>query len=371
MSETVALKTAMPTCAVLRVDLDAVAANYRALRTLAKPGETAPVVKADSYGLGVERVSARLWEEGARTFFVATLTEGVALRSILAKADIYVLNGFLPGQAGEAAATRLRPILNSFAEYREWQSLGDKPAAGLQIDTGMNRTGMSAADLDQLFVHDPSFSAIEVGLVMSHLACADEVTHAKNSDQLRRFREAAARFPKRPLSLAASGGIFGGQAFCLDIVRPGIALYGGNPRSDAPNPMRSVVTLEAPIVQTRSIDKPETVGYGATYGVGGLTRLATVALGYADGLMRSLSNCGVAAIGGTRVPIVGRVSMDLVTIDISKVPKAERGTMVEFVGPTISIDEAAHLAGTLPYEFLTRLGSRIERTYLEKGGPTR
>jgi alanine racemase len=371
MSETVGLKTAVATCAVVRVDLDAVAANYRALRTLAKPAETAPVVKADSYGLGVDRVASRLWAEGARTFFVATLIEGLELRRILPKADIYVLNGFLPHQAGALAAAQLRPILNSFAEYREWQALTDRPPGGLQFDTGMNRTGMSSADLDQLIAHDPSFSTIEIGLVMSHLACADEVTHPKNSDQLRRFREVTSRFPKRPLSFAASGGIFGGQAFCLDVVRPGIALYGGNPRSDSPNPMRTVVTLEAPIVQTRSIDKPETVGYGATYGVVGTTRLATVALGYADGLMRSLSNCGVAAIGGTRVPIVGRVSMDLVTIDISNVPKAERGTMVEFVGPNISIDEAARLAGTLPYEFLTRLGSRIERTYLEKGGPTR
>jgi alanine racemase len=371
MSETVALKTAAATCAVLRVDLDAVAANYRALRTLAKPGDTAPVVKANAYGLGVERVAQRLWAEGARTFFVATLPEGVELRGVLRDATIYVLNGFQPGQAGELAAANLRPVLNSYSEYREWQQLSARPPAALQIDTGMNRTGMSADDLALLRAGNVNTLGPEISLIMSHLACADEVTHSKNSDQLRRFREAVSAFPKMPLSLAASGGIFGGHAFCLDLVRPGIALYGGSPRSDAPNPMRAVVTLEAPIVQTRSIDKPETVGYGATYGVGGETRLATVALGYADGLMRSLGNCGVVAIGGMRAPIVGRVSMDLVTIDISKVHGAERGTMVEFVGPTISVDEAARLAGTLPYEFLTRLGPRIERAYLEKGGPTR
>ena len=368
MSETVASKTAVMTCTVLRVDLDAIAANYRALVTLASPARVAPVVKADAYGLGVERVARKLWAEGARSFFVATFGEGRQLRRILPEGAIYVLNGFPPGEAATFSAAGLRPVLNSFAEYEEWSSLDKRFPAVIQIDSGMNRTGMDLVDLESLATQDPALSTVEIDLIMSHLACADEATHPKNSDQLRHFREAASRFPKRMLSIAASGGIFIGRSFCLDVVRPGIALYGGNPRGDGPNPMRPVVRLEAPIVQTRSIDKPETVGYGATYGVGGKTRLATVALGYADGLMRSLSNCGTAAIAGERVPIVGRVSMDLVTIDISKIALADRGTLVEFVGPTISIDEAAHLAGTLPYEFLTRLGPRVTRVYAEKGG---
>lgn len=371
MGETVALKTGTALRAALRVDLDAVAANYRALRTIAQPAETAPVVKADAYGVGVEQVSRRLWAEGARTFFVAMLEEGTHLKSLLPGATIYLLNGFLPGQGSSLAAAGLRPIINSKEEFDEWRAIDNRSPAAIQIDTGMNRTGMTASDLTDIAALGADFGGVEIEFLMSHLACADETAHAKNSDQLRRFREATSQLPKRPLSLAASGGIFLGQSFCLDLVRPGIALYGGNPRSDAPNPLRGALRLEAPIVQTRSIDKPETVGYGATFGVGGPTRLATVALGYADGLMRTLSNCGQAAIDGVRVPIVGRVSMDLVTIDISKIAQAERGTMVEFVGPTISLDEAAHAAGTLPYEFLTRLGARIERTYAPTDGTAR
>ncbi len=223
----------------------------------------------------------------------------------------------------------------------------------------MSRLGLSEADIDA--VH----GAAQPALVMSHLATADETDHPKNQEQLNRFRVLAERFPDARLSLAASGGCFLGADFAFDLVRPGIALYGGNPGKSSENPMRGTVTLTVPLIQVRSIDRGDTVGYGATYAASGPRRLGVAALGYADGLMRSLSNRGHGVIAGVKCPIVGRVSMDLVTLDVTQVPQASvhPGTAVEFIGPNQTVDELARAAGTLPYEIYTRLGPRIERHY--------
>lgn len=351
--------------ATLTIDLDAIGANWRALRTIASPAECSPVVKAGAYGLGLEPVARRLWSEGARTFFVANAGEGEALRALLPQSAIFVLNGFQPGEAARLSRANLRPVLNSYAQFEEWRGLDQRPPAAIQIDTGINRTGMSADDLDALTRPADPFAGVEVSLIMSHLACADQPLHARNGEQLTRFREALSRLPRRPVSLAASAGVFLGRPYIFDMIRPGIALYGGNPRAEPENPMRAVVTLEAPIVQIRRVDSGEGVGYGATYRTERPTLLATAAIGYADGIMRSLSNRGYAFIAGHRAPIAGRVSMDLVTLDITHVPDSavRAGTSVEFIGPSISLDEVAAAAGTANYELLTGLGPRLARVY--------
>jgi alanine racemase len=231
-------------------------------------------------------------------------------------------------------------------------------AYALHLDTGMSRLGLCEHDLEASEGAAPA-------LVMSHLASSDDPEHEQNQAQLARFKSFAKRFPGVPLSLAASGGCFLGPAYAFDLVRPGIALYGGNPGIGAVNPMHATVTLTAPLLQVRSIDRGCTVGYGATYAASGPLRLGIAALGYADGLMRSLSNRGHGVIGGVRCPIVGRVSMDLVTLDVTAAAEsaAHAGMPVEFIGPNQTVDELARDAGTLPYEIYTRLGPRIERHY--------
>ena len=350
----------------MTVDLGAAAENWRAIGVLAKPAEAAAVVKADGYGCGMIPVARALKKAGAKTFFVATAAEGEELRREFPGDAIYVLNGFTPGEAARLAASDLRPVLNCYDEFAEWRALASRPPAAVQIDTGMNRTGFSHADTEKLIAEAQPFGGVDVALIVSHLACADDAQNKKNAEQLARFKAVLARLPKRPATLAASAGVLLGRDYCFDMVRPGIGLYGGNPRNVAPNPMRMVVALHAPIVAVRRVDSGETVGYGATHSFQKPALLATIAIGYADGLMRSLSNKGEAAIGGARCPIVGRVSMDLVVVDASDAKEADvkRGAMAEFLGPTIGIDDAARAAGTLPYEYLTRIGARVERVYI-------
>jgi alanine racemase len=353
------MSDAPPTHPVLSVDLRAIAENFRLIRKAVAPAEVAAVVKADAYGLGARAVARALAAAGCKAFFVAHVEEGTELRQDLPNATLFVLHGFVQGQAGQFMSGKLSPVISSLVQLEAWLGAGIPIPYALHVDTGMSRLGLGA--------HEAQAAAgfATPTLVMSHLACADDAADPHNRAQVQAFKAIAQRFPNAWTSLAASGGCFLGAEYACDLVRPGIALYGGNPRKSGENPMRGVVTLTAPILQVRSIDRGDTVGYGATYVASGPRRLAVAALGYADGLMRTLSNRGHGVIGGIRCPIVGRVSMDLVTLDISECPAAlaQPGAHVEFIGPHQPIDELARTAGTLPYEILTRLGPRIIRHY--------
>jgi alanine racemase len=353
-----------PTRATLRVDLDALARNFRLLRASAAPAECAAVVKADAYGLGVDRVARRLLREGCRRLFVATLGEARELRAVAPEALIYVLEGAVEGAVTELAGLEARPVLNTLDQIERWRGRG--PAA-LHLDTGMNRLGLGADDVDALVTRREVLAELELDFLMTHLACADEPEHSLNREQLERFARWRARLPAVPTSIGNSAGALIDAAHRGDIVRPGIGLYGGNPFASRPNPMAPVVTLTAPILQLREIGEPQTVGYGATYVASPPARLAIVGVGYADGYPRSLGNRGVAAVGGARVPVVGRVSMDLIAVDVGSLPRdrVRVGDPVELIGPTIGVDEVAAAAGTISYEILTGLGRRLKRDYVE------
>ncbi len=356
----------MNASALLTIDLAALRANWRLLAENIAPAECAAVVKADAYGIGLEPAGRALFAEGARTFFVARLDEAIRLRAILPNATIYVLDGLL-GDVSLFVAHDLRPVLGSADDLREWGAVESaKPPAGLQIDTGMNRLGLPLADIAATAALR---GKIKIALVMSHFTSSENIDAADNFTQFERFRSVAQLAPKA--SLANSSGIFLGWKPWFDLVRPGYALYGGNPTPDAPNPMRSVVTLEAPILQVRNVGAGETVGYNNQWTARKPSRIATVALGYADGIPRGAANTDTkpgpeVAILGQRCPIAGRISMDLITVDVTGISQdaAHRGAMVEFVGPTIGIDEFGSRAGTIGYEILTSLGTRYARRYV-------
>jgi alanine racemase len=385
--------------AVLEIDLGAVAANWRLLAERAAPARCAAVVKANGYGLGAGPVARALAAAGCRLFFVATLDEGIALRRALGEEpEIAVLNGPFPGTAGEFVTQALIPVLNHPGQIAEWASLaharplpssasspgltrgsGDGPvkpgrdgkeaerrgfvhSAILHIDTGMARLGLTAREFADLIERPPP---IAWRAVISHLACADQPEHPLNARQHARFAAVAARLPGVPASLAASSGIFLGPGHHFDLVRPGAALYGVNPCPGRPNPLRPVVRLRARIIQTREIDSGESVGYGAAHVMQAPGRVATVALGYADGWLRALSGRGCGYVGGKRVPLLGRVSMDLCAFDVSAVSPAltRPGMTIELLGSEYGVDEAAADAGTIGYEILATLGARYHRIY--------
>ena len=356
----------MSRAATLRIDLDALARNYRMLRERAKPGECAAVVKANAYGLGVERVASRLLREGCKRFFVATLAEARELRALAPDAEIGVFEGALPSTADALAELEARPVLNTLEQIELW---GGRGRALLHLDTGMNRLGLRAADVAELGRRKDWLDRLEVDFVMTHLACADEPQHPLNAEQLARFDEMRAIVPHARTSIGNSAGTLIDAAHRGDLARPGIALYGGNPFADRPNPMEPVATLTAPILQLHDVAGPETVGYGATYAASPPARIATVGIGYADGYPRNLGNAGTAAVDGTRVPVVGRVSMDLITIDTADLPadRVRIGDPVELIGPTVGVDEVAAAAGTISYEILTGMGRRLSREYAEAG----
>jgi alanine racemase len=358
--------------AILTIDLGAIADNYRFLRQRLGAASCAGVVKADAYGLGAAQVSPALWEAGCRTFFVATLDEGVALRAALPAAEIHVLGGDVATTAADHAARDLRPVLNSLAEIAAWRAEAGRQGralpATIHLDTGMSRLGMPPAELELLVAEPERLAGIEVTLVMSHLACSDEPAHPQNALQLAAFRRAVTRF--RPAgaraSFANSSGVFLGRDYHFDLARPGAALYGLRPQAGVPNPLRPVVRLQGKILQLRDVDTGTPVGYGATHRFARPARLATVGIGYADGYLRSLSNRGSAIVDGRRVPVVGRVSMDLITLDVSDVPaQALRpGDLVDLIGPDNPADDLADQAGTIGYEILTSLGRRYVRRYV-------
>jgi alanine racemase len=291
-------------------------------------------------------------------------------------AAIYILDGLLPGAATYYAGFDLRPCLGSLAEVREWaafcRATGRRLAAAIHIDTGMNRLGLPAAEVDLLAAETDLFADIDLKLVMSHLACADDPAHAMNRHQRTAFDALRARLPKAPASLANSGGVFLGPDFHYDLVRPGIALYGGRALDGQPNPMRWVVQLQARILQVRETPAGASVGYGATYVCERPTKIATIACGYADGFLRAISRVGrssgaVGFLGPHPVPIIGRVSMDTITLDVTDVPSvlAQRGAWVEVMGARTTVDDLTDRAGTIGYELLTRLGRRVHRIHLD------
>jgi alanine racemase len=344
----------------LIVDLDALAANYRRLAVFAAGAETAPVVKADAYGLGAEAVARRLWAEGARSFFVARLGEGEALRAALGPerpATVHVLDGCPDGAGARLRAADLTPVLNTLAQAQAWTGSGGGPAA-LHIDTGMNRLGVAPHEIADL---PPG---LELSLVMSHLACAEDADHPLNASQRERFVAAAEAFPGVPRSLANSAGVFLGPAFHFDMVRPGIRLYGGGPQGRLDPEVRTVATLEAPVLQVRTVGAGETVGYGAAYTAPQAKQVAIVAAGYADGVLRAGAHGGYGWANGAPCPLLGRISMDLIALDIGLAPGVGPGTMVELVGPNVAVDAAAARAGTIAYELLVRIGGgRVQRVY--------
>lgn len=352
----------------VEIDLAALARNYRLLARGAAPGLCGAVVKADAYGLGVGPVARRLYREGCRHFFVATPAEGVELRRLLPDGEIFVFGG-LQGAANEDfVAHALLPVLNTRAGIRRWGGAG--PAA-VHVDTGMSRLGLGKDDVAALKLEADRVPAVDVRYVITHLACADEPDHALNRAQIETFDTLRSLWPDATTSIGNSAGLLLGDAFRSDLARPGIALYGGNPFRREPGPMEPVVTLRARILQLRDVRPGTTIGYGASFVADTDLRVATVGIGYADGYLRSLSNCGIAEVATRRVPVVGRVSMDLTCLDVSAVPRDQvaEGDWATMIGGGISLEEIAVLAGTINYELLTALGSRLERVYLEDGSP--
>ena len=339
----------------LTIDLDAIAANWRALDAATGPGvETGAVVKADGYGLGLAPVARTLAKAGARRFFVAIAEEGAALRNVLGRsAEIYVFSGHMPGDADMIGDLDLIPLLNSVDQMtRHFEALPDTPFA-IQLDSGMNRLGMEPAEWAAV-----REIALPLGprMVMSHLACADTPDHPMNARQLDSFAEMAAGV-EAPLSLSATGGALMDAAYHFDVTRPGIGLYGGLPFADA----HPVVTLSLPVIQTRAVEPGESVGYGATWTADREGRIATVAAGYGDGLIRAMGNRGQLMHEGAPCPIAGRVSMDLITADISHLDTEPEA--LEIMGADQGIDAVAEAAGTIGYEVLTSLGRRYGRRY--------
>ena len=356
----------------LTIDLGALRDNYLALAAMAPACQTAAVVKADAYGLGADMVSQTLFDAGCRHFFVAHIDEALALRLRLpAQARIFVLNGLQPGNEATCAAMAITPVLNSLEQIAQWavhaKTLGRKLAAAVQIDTGMCRLGLTPKELETLTSQPQLLDGIDIAFVMSHLACADEPGHACNAAQLSAMRQATIALPDVPVCFSNSGGIFLGREYHNHMLRPGIALYGGAPSADRPNPMKPVVRLDLAVIQTRTVPAGSLVGYGGSFEASGSTRLATIAAGYADGLPRSLSNRGAAWYDGVRLPIAGRVSMDSIILDISALPEGTltQGSFVQMIGPEQTLEDIADDAGTIAYEILTGLGRRYRRTYIQ------
>ena len=371
---------------LLSIDLEALAANWRLLRDrMGGPGEggqtggdCAAVVKADGYGLGAASVARRLAAEGCTTFFVAHAEEGMtlrrALRQVLPDAGIFVLNGLLPGADALFSRYRLAPCLSDPGQVHAWlewcTAAGPAPAA-LHVDTGMTRLGLDVEDLEALDLD--AVNALPGLVLMSHLACADEPEHPLNRRQQAAFAGIRRRFPAARASLANSSGLFLNRSFRFDLGRPGYALYGGNPTPSAKtNPMRPVVRLQAPVLQLREIRHSGTIGYGATARTAPPARIATLAAGYADGYLRSSGNKGVVYIDGHPCPVTGRVSMDLLTVDVTDAVQAgcdiAPGTLAELIDDRHTIDHVADRAGTIGYEILTGLGNRYRRRYLGETG---
>ena len=362
--------------AVLTIDLAALAANWKLLAARVAPARCAAVVKANAYGVGLEPAVAALAQAGCRVFFVAHAEEGTRVRATLGARRgfrIYVLNGLLPGAdvAGEYVAHGLRPVLGSLDELRAFSASARaaKIPVALHVDTGMNRLGLAPAKIDD-FMAVAKGARVGVDLVMGHFVSSETRGNPLNARQIAAFDRVRARLPGVAASLSNSSGLFLPRKPFYDLARPGYALYGGNPTPAEKNPMRPVVTLRAPIIQLREIEAGESVGYNAQWTAKRRSRLATIGVGYADGLPRNLMATdarpgGEAMVAGTRCCFAGRVSMDLTVIDVTDAPRESvaPGVMVELLGERITVDDMGARAGTIGYEILTGLGKRYRRVY--------
>lgn len=369
--------TARPT---LLINLDAIKDNYDALQARVGAAKIGASVKADAYGLGAPQVSKALYGAGCRTFFVATAGEGKILREAIGEnASIYVLNGPAPQDLTLFFKFRLKPVINSVAQARLWTDEADRakhaPFTALHIDTGMNRLGMDDMDVAALYKNMGLFKALGPDLIMSHLACAPDKAHPLNAQQLEKFRKSAARFPVLPLSLANTAGTYLGRPYHFQMVRPGIGLYGGQATTDAKQEVfKPVVSLMAPILQIKTVKAGDSIGYNASFTADSDMKIAIVGAGYADGIPVAASShpqeergkTSFASLQKQRVPIIGRVSMDLTMLDVSRlVREISPGDWAEFRGEHLQTD--ANAIGGLNYELLVRLGQRCRKTYLRAG----
>ncbi len=360
---------------LITIDLAQIAANWQALALLVTPAECASVVKADAYGLGAARVVPALWNAGCRTFFIATPAEAHQARALAPGATIFALDGLVPGTANAVLAAGALPVLSSLPEVAEWADLacriGAKLACAIQVDSGLNRLGLSAEDIARIVRDSQAMARIDIRLVMSHLASADDPANPKNEAQRLRFDETRRMLPPARASLAASDGLMLGRAYHFDLVRPGYALYGGQASEGSAAPVRPVVKVAARVLQVRDVAPGETVGYSGTWAARRPSRVAIVAAGYADGFARGASAAsgkagGQVRVNGVLAPVAGRVSMDLITVDVTDVsPAVRRGDFAEIIGPSLTIETVGTQAGTIGYEVLTRLGTRFERVYTE------
>ena len=361
----------MSQTSILQVDLAAIARNYQLLRARHRLQQCAAVVKANAYGLGVIPVAKALAAQGCDVFFVATMDEALQLRAQLWDKVIYVFSGVAQNEIELFFAARLRPVLNSPEQVERWVracAVLERPMpSALHLDTGMCRLGLSDADVKAIDAPEDYAARAGIGLLMTHLACASEPEHPLNAEQLARFNTARARFPHLPASVANSSGLFLSDDYHADLGRPGCALYGITPNPALPNPMESVVTLRAPILQIREVDVEKTIGYGATCAVYQGQKVAVAAMGYADGLHRSAGGGQLAGwIGDVKVPMLGRVSMDVTCYDVSHVPQEllEQAEALTLIGAEQKVDDVADAYGTIGYEVLTSLGSRVLREYI-------
>ncbi|HXP77424.1 MAG TPA: alanine racemase [Stellaceae bacterium] len=355
---------------ILEIDLGAIEKNWRFLQgKVGKTVQCAAVVKADGYGLGAAPVAKMLASAGCKTFFVATLEEGLALRETLKTAEIAVLNGLLPRTEADVLRARLIPVLNDLGQLDVWRKLTlplkQRPAAILHLDTGLSRLGLSRAETQVLLGEPDRLAGVSLRAILSHLVVAEDPKHGKNAEQRRLFLAARRKLPPAPASLAASSGIFLGPDFHFDMVRAGAALYGINPLTDQLNPMSQVIHLKGRIIQVHDVDRGETVGYGAEHRMDRGGRIATVAVGYADGWFRSSKGRAMASIAGRQVPVVGRISMDLMTLDVTGLDPAlvQVGGFADLIDAKNPADVVGTRAGTIGYEVLTALGRRYHRVY--------
>nr|WP_209007563.1 alanine racemase [Roseibium litorale] len=360
----------------LTIDRDAIAANWAYLGGRLTAGtECAATIKADAYGTGAAGTAKRLAEAGCKTFFVALPAEGVEVRKVLPDAVIYILGGLFPGCAETYASANLRPMIGSAPELAEWSAFckahGQALETGLHVDTGMNRLGFRPDEFSSLLRDRDLTGPITASLLITHLACGSDPDHPANRRQLEIFRGATDPFKHIPRSMANSAGVFLGPEYHFDLARPGISLYGGKAIDTQPNPMRPVAMIEARVMQVRTVPSGETVGYGCTETAKERPRrVAMVAAGYADGLHRRASSSderpgGFAWASGHRLPLIGRISMDMLALDITNTPEGliERGSFVEMLGPNVAASDLAAYAETIDYEYLTGLGRRYHRRY--------
>jgi len=357
---------------LITIDLDALTANYLGCSERLQPAECAAVVKADAYGLGITRISRTLFHAGCRKYFTATHREGITLRGLLPEAEIFVFEGVTTQTAGALLDHALIPVLIAPDQGAAWaqhaRELQRPLPAVIDIDTGMTRLGFGEREL-RAWLETGDLDWLDLRLVMTHLACADDRESTLVATQLERFRRLRALLPATATSIGNSAGALLGADSCGDVARLGISLFGGNPYLDGEHPAVPVLRVQSRILQLRQIDESTPVGYASTFTAAAGSRIATVGTGYADGYPWSLGNCGIAVISGHRVPVVGRVSMDLITLDVTGLPDelVQPDGLVDLIGPDITLEEVAALAGTINYEILTRLSQRARRRYL--GGP--